>query len=295
MGALSRFGLAVLVVAAAAVAAVLLLGRSESPPAVAATAPLAVRAGFDPTTVTFGDRVVARVVVLLDRTVVRPGTLKLAAGAAPLTQLAAPRTRRTTRGNLSIATYEVPTACVTDGCIASAGDLALRLPRVTATVTTRGGGVAHAAAAWPVLHVHSRVNAADLAGAHPRFRGDTTPAAPSYRIAPSTLAALLDGLAVLLVLGGVAIAASEARRLVRRRRGRAAAGGELERALRLAHEAESRPPPDRRRALALLARLLDRRHARLAARASELAWAKPQPEREAMSGLVAEIEHEVPS
>ncbi|HYA09985.1 MAG TPA: hypothetical protein VEG24_10335, partial [Gaiellaceae bacterium] len=77
MGALTRVGLAALVVAAA-VAAVLLLGRSESPSTVAATAPLAVRAGFDPTTVTFGDRVVARIVVLLDRTVVRPGTLKLA-------------------------------------------------------------------------------------------------------------------------------------------------------------------------------------------------------------------------
>ncbi|HYA09344.1 MAG TPA: hypothetical protein VEG24_07115, partial [Gaiellaceae bacterium] len=195
----------------------------------------------------------------------------------------------------SIVTYEVPGACVTDGCIAPAGDLPLRLPRVTATVATRSGGVARAAAVWPVLHVHGRVNAADLAGARPRFRGDTTPAAPSYRIAPSTLAALLDGLAVLLVLGGVAIAAREARRLARRRRGRAAAGGELERALRLAREAESRPSPDRRRALGLVARLLDARDARLATAASELAWAKPQPEREAMSGLVAEIEHEVPS
>ncbi|MGZ4389910.1 MAG: hypothetical protein ACXVZL_11070, partial [Gaiellaceae bacterium] len=65
--------------------------------------------------------------------------------------------------------------------------------------------------------------------------------------------------------------------------------------LRLAREAESRPPPDRRRALGLLARLLGSRDGRLATAASELAWAKPQPEREAMSGLVAEIEHEAPS
>jgi hypothetical protein len=295
VGALNRFWLAVLVVAAAAVAAVLLLGRSESPPAIAATAPVVVRAGFEPRTVTFGDRVVARVVVLLDQTVVRPGTLKLTVGIAPLSQLAAPRTTRTTRGTLSIVTYEVPAVCVTDGCIAPAGDLKLRLPRVSATVATRSGSVTHAAVAWPVLHVHGRVNASDLAGARPHFRSDATPSAPSYRIAPSTLAALLDGLAVLLVLGGVAFAASEARRLARRRRGHAAAGGELERALRLAREAESRPPSDRRRALGLLARLLDRRDARLAAEASGLAWAKPQPELEAMSGLVEEIEHEVPS
>ena len=93
----------------------------------------------------------------------------------------------------------------------------------------------------------------------------------------------------------IAVAAHEARRFAQRRRGRAAEGGELERALRLAREAESRPPPDRRRALGLLARLLGTRDGRLAGAASELAWAKPQPEREAMSGLVAEIEHEAPS
>jgi hypothetical protein len=294
VGALTRFWLAVLVVAAAAVAAVLLLGRSGSPPAFAPTAPLTVRARFEPPTVTFGDRVVARVVVLLDGTVVRPDALKLAVSVAPLTPLAAPRTTKTTRGSLSIVTYEVPAVCVTDGCIAPTGDLALRLPRVTASAANRSGGVAHVTATWPALHVHGRVNATDLVG-RPHFRGDTSPAAPSYRIAPSTLALLLDALAILLVLGGVATASFEALRIFRRRRAHATAGGELERALRLAREAESRPPSDRRRALGLLARLLGRRDARLAAQASGLAWAKPQPETEAMSGLVAEIEHEVPS
>ena len=275
----------------------LLLGRSESPPAIVPTAPLAVRAGFDPPTITFGDRVVARVVVLLDRTVVSPDTLKLVPGIAPLTQLSAPRTTRTTRGNLSIVTYEVPAVCVTDGCIAPAGNLALRLPRVNATVATRSGGVnVRAAAAWPVLHVHGRVNAADLAGARPHFRGDTAPAAPSYRIAPSTLAALLDGLAVLLVLGGLAIAASEARRLVRRRRARGAPASELERALRLAREAESRPPPDRRRAArpARPSARPPRREARRRRRASSPGRSRSRSARRC-PGSSAEIEHEVPS
>ena len=123
MGALTRIGLAALVVAAAAVAGVLLLGRGESPPALAATAPIVVHAGFDPPTVTFGDRVVARVVVLLDRSVVRPATLKLTADVAPLTQLAAPVTTRTVRGDTTIVTYAVPAACMTQGCIAPSGDL----------------------------------------------------------------------------------------------------------------------------------------------------------------------------
>jgi hypothetical protein len=295
MGTLTRVALAGIVVAAAAVVGVLLLGRSDSTPAVAATAPLLVRAGFDPPTVTFGDRLVARVVVLLDRTAVRPSTLKLTADIAPLTQLAAPRWSRMSRGDLEIVTYGVPAACMTEGCVAPSGDLALHLPHVIATVARRGGGVARASIKWPVLHVHGRVNSSDLSGSRPSFRGDTTPPAPTYRIAPSTLAALLDALAVLLVLCGVGVAFLEVRRLVRRRRDRATPGGELERALRLAHEAESRTPPDRRRALGLLARLLGSRDARLASAASELAWAKPQPERDEMSGLVTEIEHEVPS
>jgi hypothetical protein len=139
------------------------------------------------------------------------------------------------------------------------------------------------------------VNAGDLAGSSPRFRADATPQSPTYRLAPSTLAALLDVLAMVLVLGGVALAAVELRRHVMRRRARTAAGGELERALRLAHEAESRPAPDRRRALGLLARVLDGRDRRLASQASDLAWARPQPERADVSGLVAEVEQEVPS
>jgi len=292
----TRAVVAVGVVAAAAVAAVLLIGQNAPAPAgPAPVAPLSVQAGFDPPTVTFGDRVDARVVVLMNRAAVRPSTLKLAADVAPLTQLAAPRTTRTTQGPLAVVTYEVPAACLSDGCVARTGDLPLHLPRVTAAVAGRSGRAVHLAVAWPVLHVHGRVNADDLAGSSPRFRGDATPQPPTYRVPPARLAELLDGLAVLLVLAGVAVAAVEVRRLAERRRGRAAAGGELARALRLAHEAESRPAPDRRRALGLLARVLEGRDRRLASAASDLAWARPHPGTEAVSSLVSEVEQEVPS
>ncbi|MDX6527465.1 MAG: hypothetical protein QOI43_2976, partial [Gaiellales bacterium] len=60
-------------------------------------------------------------------------------------------------------------------------------------------------------------------------------------------------------------------------------------------EAESRPPSDRRRALGLLARLLDPRDRRLSVEASELAWAEPEPERAALATFVADVEREVPS
>jgi hypothetical protein len=294
MGALNRFWLAVLVVAAAGVAALLVLGRTTSPPGGTATAPLVVRARFVPASVSFGDRVDARVVVVVDRAAVRPSTLKIVAGVAPLTQLATPRTTRTTRGDIATITYAVPATCVTDRCVSAGGGVALRLPRATVTVETRSGSGVKAEAVWPTLHVRGRVRAADIAG-RPRFLGDASPTAPTYRVTPSSLATLLDVLAVLLALGGIALAAFEARRLARRRRARPLDGGELARALRLARAAESRTPPDRRRALGLLARVLDRRDAHLADEASRLAWARPQPEPESISGLVAEVEHEVPT
>jgi hypothetical protein len=105
---------------------------------------------------------------------------------------------------------------------------------------------------------------------------------------------LLYGAVVVLALAAMALAVTEARRLARRRHGEPVVD-ELERALRLAREAESRPPPDRRRALGLLARLLDARDRRLSGTASDLAWAEPEPERTAVATFVADVEREVPS
>ena len=73
--------------------------------------------------------------------------------------------------------------------------------------------------------------------------------------------------------------------LIRRR---ASQPGGLERALRLAREAQQRPAPDRRRALALLGRALGRDRRSGVARA--LAWSEPVPEPQELEALVSEIE-----
>ena len=283
------------VVAAAAVIGVLLLGRSTSLPAAAPTAPLVVHVSFEPPTVQFGDVVTAHVVVLLDRDSVRLSTLKLSDDIAPLTQLGPPRTTRLTSGRLTVLSVELSGACLTLPCVAHQGETAVRLPRVTASVSTRDGHVLNARVVWPALRVHSRVTAADLAPARPTFRADTAPPAPSYRTAPSTLALLLDVVAALLVVGGVALATYQLVLLERRRRRASSDGDELELAIRLARQAESRPEPDRRRALGLLARLLDAREGRLASAASDLAWSRRKPETDAVSELVGEIERDVAS
>jgi hypothetical protein len=204
-------------------------------------------------------------------------------------------TKTTTHGRLTVVAVSIAGACLTQTCVVAKGDAKLKLPHVVATISARDGSTLHRTVAWPLLDIHSGITAADLAPVQPPFRVDTTPVAPSYRLAPSTLAALLDALAVVLVLAGVALGARQLAVLAGGRRRARPAGGELEQAIRLARLAEARPAPDRRRALGLLARLLGGRDGRLADAASDLAWSRGQPESGELAELVGEIEREVVS
>jgi hypothetical protein len=289
---MSRAVVTAVVLAGAAAAGVLLLGRSSAQRPISSARPLTVRAFFAPQNVQFGDKLTARVVVLLDRAAVRVGSLRINDGFAPLTQLGAGRTTRTRRGRLAVVSASVPTACLAGACAAEAGETPIALPPVTVQVTSARGRTLRGTARWPTLHVTSRVAAADLAAAKPPFRGDTLPPAPAYWIAPNTLALVLDVLAALLAAAGVGLATWNGLALARRRRAPPAAD-ELELALRRTRQAEARPAPERRRALGLLARLLDARDRRLAGAASELAWSEPTPEPEALSTLVTQVERTV--
>jgi hypothetical protein len=260
----------------------------------ASAAPLVVRATFDTSTVEFGAAIGTHVVVLLDGTRVRLGSLRIVADAVPLSPLSAAQTTRVVRGDTITVAVARTYSCFSSACVALNGDATPALPRVTATAVTQDGKTVRAAASWPTLHVRGRVSKADLARSRPPFLADTKPGSPSYRVKPSTLAWLLDGLAIALAFAAAALGAHTAVGLVRRRRVEPTAD-ELERALRLAREAEARPVPDRRRALGLLARLLGSRDGRLSGAASELAWAETEPEGAALATLVADVEREVPS
>jgi hypothetical protein len=65
---------------------------------------------------------------------------------------------------------------------------------------------------------------------------------------------------------------------------------ELSRALRLVREAEARPVPDRRRALALLSRLLQSKDGALGRTARDLAWSRRGPEPPPVDELVTRVE-----
>jgi hypothetical protein len=278
--------------AAVAVVAVLLLSLpSKGAPAPAR--PIAARAAFSPAAAGFGDTVTARVVVTMDANAVRPSSLNVVYGIAPLTQLGRPVVRHAPRGGSSVTTVEVRAACLTDSCLAASGRRAVAPRAVRADVARRDGGRASATTAWVPLVVSGRVAPADLAQVQPPFRADTTPPPPTYRIRPSTLAVLLDGAAVFLAACAAGVAAAA---LLRARRPRhEAAQDELDRALLLARAARTRPEPDRRTAAGYVARLLARRGAPLAHTADELAWSRPAPTPDSLTELVEGVEQERPA
>lgn len=290
MGALSRLMLVAAVAAGAAVAGVLLLGRAAPVHGIRPVRPLAARASFDPPAAEFGDRVVARLVVLADAAAVDAGRLRVSEDLAPLTQLGPARVTRATRGPLVVVSYAIPVACITGECLAPSGAKRLRLPAARVE-GPRSGGTARVETAWPALELGGRVTAADLARAQPPLRADISPPALTWRIAPGTLSFLLDLAAALLAAAGVGIAAWQAGGLLRR--ARIERRDELELAVALVREAQGRPPEDRRRAVGLLARLLRRRDGRLAGAAGDLAWSRPKPSPEELAALAERVEREV--
>jgi hypothetical protein len=247
-----------------------------------------IRTSFEHSVVGFGDRVHARAAVVLDASVSDKARLNV--NVAPLAQLGAARVDRFwSNGNL-VLTYDVVAVCIYDECIGKGGRKVIHLP--DATVTLPGGGVLESAP-WPALDVRGRVLAADLAPTEPPLKRDLVPPPVGFRIAPTTLALLLTLMAVLLAVTGVTLAGRQLVIIRRERRAWAEPLTEIERALAFAREAESRPAPDRRRALALLERLLRPRDAQLAREARDLAWSSPPPGPEELDELVTEVERKV--
>lgn len=282
--AVAAFGALAAVAAAAAVAA---FAGGGSPASATPTAPLAVAGSFEPASVQFGDELTATVTVLLDRSSVRAETLRLADDLAPLTQLGPSRTSRTVDGRLETVTVRVPVACLTDPCVARAGANGIALPRLRASVASRGGSLDAVAVQWPRLRVGSRVAAADLASATPRFALDAAPGRPGFRLPPAMLLPALGALAAACAAGALALLLLELDRL---RRARRPAPGELERAVRLVRESARRPAADRRRALGLLGRLLRARDAALGSAADDLAWSESGPDGERLRELLERVE-----
>jgi hypothetical protein len=249
---------------------------------VATAAPLKARAGFDDAAVQFGDVVHTRVTVVVDASV-RAGSVRVVDDPAPLTTVSPPRTSRV--GDVIEVTRDA--ICLTSECVSDSGSTTPKLAPVVVRAQLKSGRTVQVVLRWPQLTVRGRVTGGDLGRSQPPFRASVLPPAPTYRTSPSTLAWLLEVAAIVAGFAAGGLVLLQVRGWMRSR-GRALPADELERALRLAREAERRPPPDRRRAAGLLARLLG--DAPLAGSASDLAWAEPQPEPEALESLVGDVE-----
>jgi hypothetical protein len=266
---------------------VVVLAGVLTPAAVAA--PLTARAGFGDTTVQFGDLIHTRVTVVVDGSV-RAGSVRIVDDPAPLTTVSLQRESRV--GNVIEVTRDA--ICLTSACVSDNASATPKLAPALVSAKLTSGRAVQVVVHWPQLTVRGRVTGGDLARSQPPFRASVLPPAPTYRTSPGTLAWLLDGAAIVLGLAGAALVLVQVRTWARGR-ARPTPADELDRALRLARESEQRPPPDRRRAAGLLARLLGERNVGLAGEASDLAWSEPQPQPQALESLVGEVERERPA
>ena len=178
---------------------------------------------------------------------------------------------------------------MSDACRPGDGLRPVRLPPVQVTARGPAGPVA-ASAAWPPLLVAPRVPA-DAAAGEPEWRVDGQPPPLTTRIDPGTLSLLLWLLAAALALGAAALVAREVLRA--RTKAREARTTELAAALAAVRASAQAPEPERRRAVGVLARVLERADGDHAAAAETLAWSEPGPEPERVLELADEVEREV--
>lgn len=313
-------GLAALLagLALGAVALLASLGK-ESAPRQFLPMGLGVTSSLVPVVVNFGDAASARVDVVLDRTRVEVGSVRLRATFAPLDATSRP-VERHDAGDLTTLSYAFTLRCLRPRCLPGQYRVKreLELPPAAVTFRTRRRAVdafgtplenlgTSREVRWPLVAVVSRISARELARArraNPLRIDDlstsgltlghiagswkessATPPEPSYRLSPNVLAAGLFGLAALLAAGALALVATQ----VRLRGGVPRAAIDLTSPLMRAvgaldHALLNGHVTARRRALELVSRVLSE-HGEdgLAERARRLAWAEATPKEEARS------------
>jgi hypothetical protein len=279
-------------------------GSALLPPGRALTA----AASVSPAVHLFGDPVVARLQVIVDRRQLDLGRLHARATFDPYEQVGDVRVSRRDYGRYTRVTYEFDLRCVEVECVRPPASSGAEPPtggrrtfrfepaRILYTEPPDETPGLLRFAHWPPLESLSRINTAQLEGSQFPFRASTSPLpAVTHRVPPPLLAAvLLLGSFVLLVPGGIA-----AGRWWRGRRPPAvehveAAPTPLERALMRVDAAHSEA--DRRKALEELAAELERTgFEELGATASEHAWSRTPPGAEAAAAIVQRVRSEVGS
>jgi hypothetical protein len=262
-------------------------GSAGSPPSA-----IQARSAFLPGVVLFGDTLTARLDVILDRSKVDPGSVRVQASFTPWKPVAPPKQVR--RDGSASSTYIEKTyvlRCLEAACTAQNDSIVEDFDRARVSYIARDGTHRVTQVQWPRLIVDSRYAQKTLsaAGASPAPWKAALFSLPSltYSISPTLLFALLltGGLVLLLAAGGLVY-------LVRPRPAVRVAPAPppppapvltpLERAFLLLELSERVDGAgDQRRALERLADELDKRGEPALARAARtLAWSEAIPETE---------------
>jgi hypothetical protein len=295
-------------------------GGDEQKPLLATDKTAVVRGELVPDVHLFGEPVVARVDVIVNRTKVDPDDVRLKTDFAPYERVGETREERTDIGDFTVIRYTSELSCLTHNCIprTAAGETtvsqlpgappflpgqqrdekvkyefppALLLADAEPKERTLGRVV------WSPLRSLSRVNWYDssVVGQGFPFVTTVTPLpGPEYRIPPAILGVVLLGLAGALLVLPVWLIRSRRRRYAVPKTEAGPALSPLERALRLVEWASRRPSvAERREALEVLAYELGQQEdGDAATRARRQGWSPPSPEPDEMTGLVAEIRNE---
>jgi hypothetical protein len=190
----------------------------------------------------------------------------------------------TSDGDVTVTTWRYDLQCLAAVC--SPGPAPRQISLSPSRVHV---GSSVVTARFPRVLVITRATAREVANPSRSLLHPISPGPPRYRFAPATLRRALVGVAFVLVLIALALGLPLAR--ARRDATDDSPVDALTRALALVRAARTRPPADRRRALALLSRTLrSRAEPSVAQDVSDLAWSEPDPDPERMTQLADRVE-----
>jgi hypothetical protein len=299
-------------------------GGDEHKPVIAADKAAVVRGELSPSVHLFGEPVVARVDVVLNREKVDPDDVQLKTNFDPYEPVRETRVERRDIGAFTVIRYTTELNCFSQFCIprTAAGETTVsQLPGLPPFLPGQQRAekvkfefppallVADAEpkdrtlgrVVWSPLRSLSRINWDDssVVGQGFPFVAEVTPLPePDYRISPTLLGLGLLALAAALLALPVWLVWSVRRRRARPKSADAPALSPLERALRLVVWASRRPSvEERREALEALAyELGPEADGDSVERARRQGWSPPSPEPEQMRQLVSSIrEDDAPS
>lgn len=259
---------------------------------------LAVLTRIDPRVHGIGDRIVAEIVVLVDRTVIDPDSIRPLIDYEPYDRIEPVQRTVEESGAVTRITYRYPLLCNAEACTPREETPFVQLP--TGSVFYRPNSSPRPASReieWPQITFVRRATERDIETAN--WRVDSPAITPvSYRFGPRSLAAVFFGGSLVFLL----VAAAIAWQFVDRRREAEAeevidTRPPLEKALDAARLASlNGDVPERRRALERVARELTALGEEdLATRARTLAWSREGASRQAVEELAGDALAAAPS